>query len=163
MSKRNLYMVQVDQMYTGMTFQSAYLPYAVGLLVANAFQEEKVRHAYEMREFLILREDTDRVMERIENPAVVGFSCYVWNTEYNKRLAEKIKAKYPECLIVFGGHNVPPDTQMLEQFPFIDVLIHGEGEIPFRALLTELLEDAPDLSKVPSLSFRRDDGSLERT
>ena len=80
----------------------------------------------------------------MDSPAFVGFSNYIWNTQYNLALAKKIKAKFPECVILFGGHNVPPDNSFLEKYPFIDFLIHAEGEEAFRSLLLELLKDNPD-------------------
>jgi putative methyltransferase len=163
MNKRNIYMVQVDQMYVGLTFRSAYLPYAVGLLCAYAFRDETIREAYELKEFLILREQIDSVVNRMENPAFVGFSCYVWNTEYNKRLAQKVKERFPDCVIAFGGHNVPPDTGFLEDYPYIDFLMHGEGEIPFKELLLQLMQDEPDFSQVPGISYRAEGGQLLQT
>ncbi len=153
---KNLYMVQASNTYTGNSFKAAYLPYAVGLLVANAFSDENIRSQYEFKRFVFTREDTDRVTGSLEDPFFVGFSNYIWNTQYNLTLARKIKDKYPRCKILFGGHNVPPDNSFLEQYPFIDFLIHAEGEDAFRALLSRLLEDDPDFSSVPNLSYRRD-------
>ncbi|MDR1408968.1 MAG: radical SAM protein [Oscillospiraceae bacterium] len=147
-------MVQVDQVYIGFKFTSAYLPYAAGLLCAYAFQNETIKETYALKEFLILREQIDRVIDRMEDPYFVGFSCYVWNTEYNKRLAKKIKERFPKCIIAFGGHNVPPDTSFLAEYSYIDFLMHGEGEIPFQKLLLQLAQDAPDFAQVPSLSYR---------
>ena len=50
----------------------------------------------------------------------VGFSNYIWNTQYNLTLARKIKEKYPDCVILFGGHNVPDNFSFLEKYPYID-------------------------------------------
>lgn len=152
--KRNLYLVQTSSVYGGKLFKSAYLPYAVGLLAANAWTFEEVKNNYNLNNFVFYKEDTDKVVEELENPAVMGFSCYIWNTEYNKVLAQKVKKKYPDCVIIFGGHNVSPNEDFLKEYDYIDFLIHAEGEDAFPALLKELIKDNPDFSKVPNLSYR---------
>ncbi len=151
---KNLYMVQASNTYTGNSFKAAYLPYAAGLLVAYAFTDENIKNEYEFKRFIFTREETDDALNSLEAPAFVGFSNYIWNTQYNLTLARKIKEEYPDCVILFGGHNVPPDNSFLEEYPFIDFLIHGEGEEAFRELLLELLKDSADFSGINNLSYR---------
>lgn len=155
---KNLYMVQASNTYTGNSFKAAYFPYAVGLLVAYAFKDERIKSEYEFKRFVFTREPTDGVVESMESPSFVGFSNYIWNTRYNLTLARKIKEKYPDCVILFGGHNVPPDNSFLEEYLFIDFLIHGEGEEAFKALLIELTQEKPDFSSVYNLSYRDENG-----
>ena len=158
---KNVYFVQVDVSATIGTV-SAYLPYTAGILAASAWQSETVRRCFAMREFVFLREDTKTVVERMDDPAVVAFSNYCWNTEYNKLLAREIKRRYPDCITVFGGHNIPDDFTFLEQFPYIDILCHGEGEDATRVLLEALAQNT-DLRDVPNISYRLSDGSFRRT
>ena len=155
---KNVYMVQASNTYTGNSFKAAYLPYAVGLLIAYAFTDETIKSEYTFKRFIFTRESTNDVVESLENPAFVGFSNYIWNTQYNLTLARKIKAKYPDCVIMFGGHNVPPDNSFLEKYSFIDFLIHGEGEEAFKDLLIELCKDEKDFSGISNLSYRSSDG-----
>lgn len=153
MKKRNFYMVQVDVTYgDGVKFN--YLPYTVGLIAANALQNEIVKEKYTLSGFIFIREEVEAVVARLDNPFLVGFCNYVWNTRYNKQLAQRIKEVYPDCIILFGGHNVPDGDVCLKDFSYIDYLIHGEGEIPFQKLLLALLEKEPNLSCVPGLSYR---------
>ena len=155
MDKRNFYMVQVDVAYGDAGSQkSAYLPYAVALLSAFAMSDAEIQENYELKRLIFLREDVEEAVAAMENPWFVGFSNYVWNTEYNKRLAKRVKEAYPNCHIIFGGHNVPPNNNFLEDYPYIDFLLHGEGEIPFQLLLKELLREQPDFASLPSLSYR---------
>ena len=35
----------------------------------------------------------DKILEKIENPAVVAFSTYLWNCNFNKEVARRIKEK----------------------------------------------------------------------
>lgn len=157
---RNLYLVQASNTYVGRDFKAAYLPYAVGLLAAYAFEDEKIREEYCFKRFIFTREKTDEAVASFENPAVIGFSNYIWNTQYNLVLAEKVKKAFPECIIIFGGHNVPPDNSFLEKYPFIDYLIHGEGEEAFKALLLELCKEEKDFSKISNISYRVNDNEF---
>ena len=131
---KNIYFVQVD-VSSSSTTQNAYLPYTAGILVASAFKSEIVKNNCTFKKFIFLREDVDSVVSKMEEPSFIGFSSYCWSTEYNKLLAQKIKEKFPDCLIVFGGHDVPDNFDMLKDYPFIDILCHGEGEDTIRELL----------------------------
>jgi len=153
---KNIYFVQVDVSASSGT-QNAYLPYTAGILVASAFESEIVKKECSFKEFIFLRENIESLVERLDNPAFMGFSCYCWSTEYNKLLAKAVKQKYPDCLIVFGGHDVPDTFDMLCEYPFIDVLCHGEGEDTVRELLECYCLGKP-LDNVNNISFRGADG-----
>ncbi len=152
MSKKNVYMVQVDHLY-GNKEKSVYLPYAAGLLAAYAWADEAIKTDYSLAGFIFWREDIEKAVSSLDAPFLVGFSCYIWNTEYNKAFAKKLKEKFPDCIVVFGGHNVPGSISMLEQFPFIDILIHGEGEEAFKLLLIAL-KGNETFSGIPGISCR---------
>ncbi len=158
---KNIYFVQVDVSACSGT-QNAYLPYTAGILAASAFTSETVKNNYCFKEFIFLRENIDDVVERLEEPAFIGFSNYCWSTEYNKLLAQAVKKKYPDCVINFGGHNVPDDFSFLEKYPYIDILSHGEGEDTIKNLLEALVTDKP-LDSVCNISFRLPDGGYKRT
>lgn len=152
---KNIYMVQPSSTYSGVNFKAAYLPYASGLLIANAFTNDTVKSNYNFKRFIFVREKIENALNSLEKPAIVGFSNYVWNTKYNLTLAEKIKEKYPDCIIIFGGHNVAGgENSFLDKYTFIDFLIRGEGEEAFCRLLCELCKEAPDYSSVNNLSYR---------
>lgn len=139
--------------------KSAHLPYTAGQLAAYAFADKDVADNYSLENIFFLRERVDGVIEKIENPSIVAFSTYIWNCNYNKEVARRIKEKYPECVIVFGGHHVAPGGGMLEECPYIDYLLHGEGEVIFRRLMRALagLENA---CEIPGISMRTSDGIL---
>jgi radical SAM superfamily enzyme YgiQ (UPF0313 family) len=83
----------------------------------------------------------DQLVNSIDNPAVFGFSSYVWNANYNLQLAKAVKSKYPDCVIVFGGPGVPDaDSDFFTNHPWVDYLIHTEGEQSFANLLETLLK-----------------------
>jgi anaerobic magnesium-protoporphyrin IX monomethyl ester cyclase len=89
-------------------------------------------------------------------PAIVAFSCYLWNTELSIRLATQIKQLLPNTQIVLGGPDVGPRGKtLLEQHQELDVIIDGDGEIPFLELVRRHLAGEPQtLAGVPSATFR---------
>lgn len=149
---KNIYFVQVD-VSASSGAQNAYLPYTAGILVACAFESEIVKKHCSFKEFIFLREDINDVLSRMDNPSFVGFSCYCWSTEYNKILASAIKERYPDCLIVFGGHDIPDNFDMLKECSYIDVLCHGEGETTVKELL-EKYSLGESFETVNNISYR---------
>ncbi len=154
MPNKNIYFVQPGFTFGNGEKRGVYLPYASGTIAAYAWSNPSVSAEYTLKGLLYRFDDIDEIIESFENPYLVGFSNYVWNFEYNKRFSQKLKVAHPACAVVFGGHQVPPDTSLLNECGFIDYLIHGEGEEPFAALLTALLKNE-DFKSVPNLSYRQ--------
>ena len=148
--KKNVYLVQVNVAFSDFI---AYLPYAVGCIMAYALCDKEITEKYKFGDIIYRRHTVEETLDQIKDPAVVGFSCYIWNMEYNKALARAVKEKYPDCLIVFGGHNIPFDTSILESEPYIDILMHGEGERGFVQLLKAA--ESGDVSGVDGISYRK--------
>lgn len=149
--KKNIYLAQINVTYSD---SIAYLPYAAGCIAAYALSDVEFNEKFNIGDILFLRENTDDALKRIKDPFIAGFSCYIWNMEYNLTLARKIKEKYPECLIVFGGHNIPFNTEVLEKAPFVDALIHGEGERTFVEYAKAAEKN--DFSALKNVSYRLD-------
>lgn len=149
---KKIYIVQASAVY-GENIKTAYLPYAAGCLMSYAFADDEIKKEYSPGRFIFTRENPADAVESLEDPYLVGFSSYIWNMEYNKRFAEELKKKYPDCKVVFGGHNVNPSGEDLNNIPEADIIIHGEGEVPFKALLSAFAK-GEDLSSVPGISFR---------
>lgn len=158
---KNIYLVQASAVY-GESVKTAYLPYAAGCLASYAFDDSEVAREYSFGRFVYLREDIESAVESLTEPFLVGFSCYIWNMEYNKAFAKRLKEKYPSCITVFGGHSVSPDGSGLDAIPQADILIHGEGEEPFRRLLLALANGG-DLAEVSNISYRDENNTAVTT
>ncbi|MBE6756037.1 MAG: hypothetical protein E7555_06230 [Ruminococcaceae bacterium] len=156
--KKNIYFIQPNTLLGN----SIYYPYAVGVLSSYALQFEDICSKYELAGIIFKEDSTEEVMSVIKEPEIVGFSNYFWNYEYNLQQAEKIKEKYPECKIIFGGHQVARDSDFLQKYSFIDILIFGEGEIPFTRIL-RALDKNESLENIPNISFRNDKGEIIKT
>lgn len=151
---KNIYFVQPNAIY-GEEKKSVYIPYATGCIAAYAFDNEAIRNEYRLGGFVYTRMTISDAIAQIQSPYIVAFSSSTWNTEYNLELAEQVKNTYPQCIVIFGGHNVTAGTGMLEKYPFIDILIHGEGEIIFKNILSAL-KDSQSLESVANISYRKD-------
>ena len=146
---KNIYFTQVGFDFDG----SVYLPYAAGTMIANCLADEALRREYAFPDIIFRREKMEKAIEKMKDPYLAAFSCSVWNMEFNKALAKRVRDRYPDCFIVFGGHNIREnDVSLLEHEPYIDVLIYGEGE----TVLPELLKALPEntLENVDNIAFR---------
>lgn len=149
---RNVYLIQVSDAFSSSS-DRMYLPYAVGTLAAKAWSNPEICREWCLKKIIYRRENPESAAASLQSPAVAAFSNYVWNFEYNLRLAQIIKKNYPECMIMFGGHSVSPDGKLLEKYPFIDVLMFGEGEETFEKLLLSAASSA-NFSGIPNIAFR---------
>ena len=130
----NVYLFQVNYTVKIAGCDSLWLPYSVGCLSAYAKSKQDIIDHYTFGpELFCKREDPKELIKRLDNPDVVGFSNYVWNTEWNIAMSKHIKEVYPECLVVFGGPNVW--LGMDAEYPHIDVILQREGEFAFIDLL----------------------------
>jgi len=70
-----------------------------------------------------------------QDPDIVGFSAQCTTYPAVIQIAKKLKVNKPGLKIVIGGHNASfVDRLTLENYPFIDSIVRGEGEITFKEL-----------------------------
>jgi len=82
-------------------------------------------------------------------PECIGISS-LFNTSFQyMSIAKQIKEYFPSCFIALGGGLATNMyKKLLEQFPEIDAICYGEGEIPFKKLIENFSEkDISSLSK----------------
>jgi len=85
---------------------------------------------------------------------IVGFSTYIWNREETLRICEILKLVSPDTRILLGGPEVSFDSrELMEKHPFVDFIISGEGEIPFREFLLAAMEGR-NYKNVSGLTYR---------
>ena len=154
---KRVYFIQPNNVFSNSSElpSAVYLPYATGAIAAYSFSREEIKKSYTLCDFIYKKEPIENVLNQIEAPYIIAFSNYMWSIEYNLELAEKAKEKWPGCIIVFGGVQIPDDTEYLDNYPFIDILMHGEGEVPFYKLLVAL-DNGSSLDEVPYISYRKD-------
>ncbi len=141
-------LVAVNARYT---HSSLSLPY-----LRESCQDEKWR--IECREFTI-NDQMGSIMAEIYRirPAVLCFSCYIWNMRQILELCCDYKQLEPDCLIVLGGPEVSYDAEeIMKKNSSLDIIISGEGEQTLKALLQHLSAGL-DYTQIQGISCRRDD------
>tara|TARA_R110000824_G_scaffold50135_6_gene140289 strand:+ start:970 stop:3033 length:2064 start_codon:yes stop_codon:yes gene_type:complete len=163
MKKIKIYSSQFNYQYG----TSIHFPYSIASLFAyvNSFPDLKEKLQYEKT--FIFRNKLEEYIERIEDPDILICSCYVWNWEITNELARRVKEKYPDCMIIFGGPNVPlryegkvptdwidnSTDNFLDDYPYVDMLVHQEGEYTVKQIFQAFTEDK-DYSKINGLETR---------
>ena len=75
---------------------ACWLPYSVGCLWSYVAQFDDIKNNYQLSDIIFKRELHTDILNRMHNPSVCAFSCYVWNYQYQLALAKKIKEKWPK-------------------------------------------------------------------
>ena len=141
MSFTNIYLFQPE--ITSGPANEHYLPFSVGCIWVYANQFDSIKENYKLKDVIWRRERQKDILDRLDNPGICAFSCYVWNENWNLTCAKRIKERWPECIIIFGGPSV---NEKWNEHEFIDVAMFGEGEEAFYRVLQNIL-DGEDLDK----------------
>ncbi|MCF6154423.1 MAG: radical SAM protein [Candidatus Brocadia sp.] len=146
--KIKLGMVQINNSFSGQN----YLPYSLGFLQGYAQRYLKDINKFEFLPPIYKRIPIKVAVERLLDADMVFFSTYVWNIRISLEIARHVKQKMPDSIIVFGGMQVPNVVEpFLRNNPFVDIVCHGEGEIPFLNILENCTTG--NWAKVPSISY----------
>jgi anaerobic magnesium-protoporphyrin IX monomethyl ester cyclase len=93
-------------------------------------------------------------------PDLIGFSCYVWNIKTTMAAARLVRRRTPGVRIVLGGPEVGPlAADVLRAHPYVAVVVHSEGEVPFGDIV-EAWHRGEGLGAIPGIAFRDVDGSI---
>ncbi len=137
------------------------LPLAIGRIASYCRSRPGIAESYDCH-VRWLRQPPNEIAESLIKPAVVGLSCYVWNTQASLAIARSIRREHPNCLIVLGGASVPKRDDRIRTFldnhPFIDVLVRGDGEITFANIL-ENVAIGQELNTIKGIALRHPAGA----
>ena len=101
----------------------------------------------------------DEALERVLQlePRIVGFTSVFQQQVASLALARQIKESGSDAVVVFGGANCegPMGRAVLANFPIVDLVVSGEGEIPFVELVDRVDRGIP-LDGCPGVITRRD-------
>jgi len=92
---------------------------------------------------------------RKEDPDILGFSVLLSAAKEAPKIAERVKAENPDVTVVFGSHHSTFNAErILRKYPFVDVVIRGEGEHTC-VEVARCIEKRRGLSEVKGVSFRK--------
>ena len=91
---------------------------------------------------------------------IAGATLYIWNKNRSLKLLKHIKQTNPHCMTVVGAGNAPFYDAEAENFlrtnPYINFIIHKEGEQPFNQLV-KYHKGELDLTQVDAISWIEND------
>ena len=129
-------------------------PYSIGTLVAYFRTKLEIAENFNFEKTFVFRDKLDEYIKKCHDSDILLCSCYAWNWEITKILAQEVKKLNPNCLIIFGGAPVPDFSKdFFKQHPYADIIVHGEGEIVLEEILTEFLNNK-DYSKIKGLETK---------
>ena len=138
----NLYLCQPNFRF-GIAGKTGYwIPYSIGCLWSYASQFDDIKDNVALKDIIFRRENVDTLVDRLEEPDIIAFSCYMWNWEWSKEVAQRVKERYPKCKIVFGGPQVtdrPKEEEFFKHHPYVDSISLAEGELSFTDILRNLM------------------------
>jgi len=150
-------LVQINNSFSGQN----YLPYSIACLQSYA-RTKLPPDRFTFLPMIYKRIPVFEIVERLSAADIVGFSTYVWNAQISLEAARRLKCLDPQRLIIFGGPQVPDHAEaFLRANPFIDVVVHNEGERTFVDLLNRF--PARDWTDLRGISYLAGDGQFVRT
>lgn len=154
-----------------------YLPLSAGSLQSYVAKKNRFNDSIQFLPLHVYFGDPKESAQALIAANIVGFSVYVWNFNNCIEIARELKRINPLVIIVFGGPHVPDDRKVFARvkkrlgedpvsskteefhrnYPFVDIAIHGEGELVFNELVEMLIENefkvGGYLKNVKSLSY----------
>ena len=131
-----------------------HFPYSIAMLETFLQSSDHINQNFKFGKTFVFREHVEEDINKCKNSDILLCSCYVWNWEITIHLAKQVKKINPNCLIIFGGPQVPEDTTgFFEKHPFVDILVHGEGEKIIENIFNTYLDDK-DFSNVKGITTK---------
>ena len=80
-----------------------------------------------------IKENPRVIVEKIlqQNPKIVGFGVYIWNTDETLHVIATLKKIAPNIIIVLGGSEISHETETQEHLKWCDYVIKGEADLSF--------------------------------
>lgn len=119
------------------------------LAIRLLYQLNKHYDGLNWKEFNI-KENPQEIANTCSNYSIVAFSCYIWNITQTLAVAKLIKEINPDIKILLGGPEVSYEFDDVISLPYVDYIIVGEGETPFK----EFIESFPTIQSVSSLVWK---------
>jgi ribosomal peptide maturation radical SAM protein 1 len=124
-------------------------------LRAKGVAEEFIAKVVRMRELVpaFLAECLEDILS--ESPRVVGFTTTFSQNVPSLVLSKMLKERAPHVQVVFGGANCdgPMGAALHRAFPWVDMVVRGEGEHALPELLRNVLSGEP-VRPLPGLCYR---------
>ena len=108
-----------------------------------------------------LKECMDKI--KWENYHVIGFTSVFSQHVSSLALARRIKERWPEKIIVFGGANCEEEMglALLRLFPFVDWVFNGEADLSLPQAVSQWYAGKPP-EGIPGVAYRHNGQIIEQ-
>ena len=155
MTSKRIAFVELSHIFTN----QIKLPYSTGCIWSYCKTDKEITDSYsfDVHDWIYVLDenlDINKTAKQLSKCDVVGISYFVWNTHVSDKLAKQIRYINPKCVIIYGGLGIPKYgrcEKFLKDRPYIDVIVHNEGEIVFKNIL-KALHRKEDLRNVKGIT-----------
>jgi len=133
-----------------------HFPYSIASLVSYINSTDITPH-FKFEKTFVFRDKIDEYIQQCKDTDILLCSCYVWNWQITKHLAREVRRLNPECTIIFGGPQIPELSKgFFDECPFVDIIVHGEGEHVLGNILRAYLgnKDYSSVKGIETKNFR---------
>lgn len=155
---RNRYEDYVDWIKGGNLYVAPFEP-PLGLAYLTSYLKQQ-GHEVILLDMQVLMMDSEALALRLaaERPDLVGITAMTPTLPEALHVAEVARRTLPETKIVLGGVHPTLDPESVLSSPNVDFAVRGEGELVLRQLLDVLGGKGGELTAIPGLCFRTDNG-----
>ena len=83
---KNLYLFELSDVFDN----QVYLPYSSGVIWSYVRQDPYIKENYSLKDWFFAREEASEIIDKINDPDILLFSCYMWNWIINCEIAKEI-------------------------------------------------------------------------
>ncbi len=131
---------------------------SLGLCSIGTYIKEHSSCEIEIMEPILQGITEEQLLARVKVADILGLVCYTESRFQVFNFARKAKEANPNCKIVIGGpHVYALDRAILEHYPFIDLIVRGEGE----ETILEIIEGKP-VEEILGITWRKNNGEVVR-
>ena len=104
---KNIYLIQLTEGGSGIW----HFPYSVAMLQSYCQTFSKIKENYKFNIIFRIETNFKQFVENLENPFLIGYSSYIWNSKRHLLIAKYVKELYPKCINIIGGPSFPNINQ----------------------------------------------------
>jgi len=137
------------------TINARYIHASLGLRYLHANMIDELKPRTQILEFT-LAQRVDDIVEVIVNqqPSIVGFGVYIWNTIETTEAVRMLRLVAPNIKIIVGGPEISHEATSQELYKIADHTITGQADLAFSDACEQLLAGNTPPKLISALPFK---------
>jgi hypothetical protein len=100
---KKVYFAQINNVIS----EAVFLPLSIAYVWEYCRSQADISDQWQLGGIFFERKTVEEYLEQMTDPDVFAIGTYVWNWTISQELARAVKQRWPDCLIVMGGPQVP--------------------------------------------------------